>query len=78
MKSIKVLGTGCASCKSTVEMIDHLAKEKGIAVELEKVEQLADIMACGVMRTPAVIVDGKVVHTGGIPAKSSVEKWLTE
>jgi len=67
MKNIKVLGTGCASCKTTVEMINHLAEEKSVTIELEKVEDLQKIMAYGVMSTPAVVLDGKVVHTGGIP-----------
>jgi len=76
MKNIKVLGTGCASCKTTVEMINHLAEEKSVTIELEKVEDLQKIMAYGVMSTPAVVLDGKVVHTGGIPTHEKVEQWL--
>ncbi len=76
MKNIKVLGTGCASCKTTVEMIHRLAEEKGVTIELEKVEDLQQIMAYGVMSTPAVVLDGKVVHAGGIPTYEKVEQWL--
>ena len=73
---IKVLGTGCANCKTTFKLIEDMAKEKGMAVELEKVEDLPSIMGYGVMSTPGVVVDGKVVHAGGIPAKASIECWL--
>jgi small redox-active disulfide protein 2 len=73
---IKVLGTGCANCKTTFKLIEDAAKEKGVAVEMEKVEDLPSIMGYGVMSTPGVVVDGKVVHAGGIPSKAAVEGWL--
>lgn len=76
MKNVKVLGTGCANCKATVKLIEDAARAKGIAVNLEKVENIADIMAYGVMSTPGVVIDGKVVHTGGVPNRSAVEGWL--
>ena len=76
MKQIKVLGTGCANCKATVKLIEDAARAKSIAVNLEKVENIADIMAYGVMSTPGVVIDGKVVHAGGVPNKSAVEGWL--
>ena len=73
---IKVLGTGCANCKNTIALIDQMAKAKGVAVTLEKVEELRDIMGYGVMSTPGVVIDGKVVHAGGIPSRDKIEKWL--
>ena len=73
---IKVLGTDCANCKTTFKLIEDMAKEKGVAVEMEKVEDLPSIMGYGVMSTPGVVVDGKVVHAGGIPSKASIECWL--
>jgi len=76
MKKIKVLGTGCASCKITIEMIRDMADKKGLGIELEKVEELAEIVAAGVMSTPAVMVNGEVVHAGGIPKKDKVKQWL--
>jgi small redox-active disulfide protein 2 len=74
---VKVLGTGCAKCKSTLALIDEVAKSKGVAIELVKVEAMRDIVGYGVMSTPAVVVDGKVVHTGGVPARDKVEQWLS-
>ena len=76
MKNVKVLGTGCANCKNTIKLIDEVVKAKGIEVELEKVEQIQDIMTYGVMSTPGVVIDGKVVHAGGVPARSKVESWF--
>jgi small redox-active disulfide protein 2 len=77
MKSIKVLGTGCANCKTTLKLIEDAAKAKGVEIQLEKVESIQDIMDYGVMSTPGVVIDGKVVHAGGVPDKKKVESWLT-
>jgi small redox-active disulfide protein 2 len=76
MKTIKVLGTGCANCKTTLKLIGEVAAAKGIAVQLEKVEDIKDIMAYGLMSTPGVVVDGKVVHAGGIPGRDKIDGWL--
>jgi len=76
MKNIKVLGTGCANCKTTYKLIEEAAAAKGVAVQIEKVEDLQAIMGYGVMSTPGVVIDGKVVHAGGIPAKDKIAGWL--
>ena len=76
MKIIKVLGTGCASCKTTFELIRQIAEEKGVSIELEKVEDIQEIMKYGVMSTPGVVLDGQVVHAGGLPSQADVEQWL--
>ncbi len=76
MKNIKVLGTGCANCKTTLKLIEEAAKAKGVEVELEKVESLPEIMSFGVMSTPGVVVDGKVVHAGGVPSRDKISGWL--
>jgi small redox-active disulfide protein 2 len=73
---VKVLGTGCANCRSTVAAIERVASAKGVALRVEKVEALKDIMAYGVMSTPGVVIDGKVVHAGGVPARAKVESWF--
>jgi small redox-active disulfide protein 2 len=74
---IKVLGMGCANCRQTVALIERVAQAKGVPVTLEKVEELADIMCYGVMSTPAVVVEGRVVHAGGVPGADKVEQWLS-
>lgn len=73
---IKVLGTGCANCRNTVRVIEEVAAEKGVTIALSKVEDIPSIMGYGVMSTPAVVVDGKVVHAGGVPARDKVAGWL--
>lgn len=76
MKDIKVLGTGCANCKATVKLVEEVAAAKGADITLEKVEDIQKIMSYNIMSTPAVVIDGQVVHAGGIPAKSKVEGWF--
>lgn len=76
MKDIKVLGTGCANCKTTVKLIEEVAAEKGVSIALSKVEDLSQIMKYGVMSTPGVVIDGKVVHAGGIPDRAKIAGWL--
>ncbi len=76
MKHIKVLGTGCANCESTRQRIEEAARRLGVEVEVEKVEDLAEIMSHGVMSTPGVIVDGTLVHAGGVPDTVAIEGWL--
>jgi small redox-active disulfide protein 2 len=77
MKNIKVLGTGCANCKTTLKLIEEAAKAKGVEIQLEKIEDIAQILGYGVMSTPGVVIDGKVVHAGGVPSKDKIEGWLT-
>lgn len=74
---IKVLGTGCSNCKNTIALIEQVAQAQGVAVTLEKVQELRDIMGYGVMSTPGVVINGKVVHAGGVPSRDKVEQWLT-
>lgn len=73
---IKVLGTGCTNCKNTIALIDQMAQAKGLAITLTKVEELRDIMGYGVMSTPGVVIDGKVVHAGGVPSREKIAQWL--
>ena len=76
MKNIKVLGTGCANCENTVKLIEQVAQARGAEIQLEKIDDLQQIMIYGVMSTPGVVIDGKVVHAGGVPARAKVESWL--
>ena len=73
---IKVLGSGCANCKNTLALVAEVAKSKGVNITLSKVEDMRDIMAYGVMSTPGVVIDGKVVHAGGVPSRDKIAQWL--
>ena len=76
MKDVKVLGSGCTNCKATTKLIAKLAAANGIEIELEKVEDVAQIAAYGIMSTPSVMIDGKIVHSGDIPSADAVTTWL--
>ena len=78
MKQIKVLGSGCRNCEITANVIALAAEEAGVSIELEKVTDIAEIMSYGVMSTPGVVIDGKLVHAGGLPAPDQVRAWVNE
>jgi small redox-active disulfide protein 2 len=78
MKNIKVLGSGCKSCETTANIIAIAAQQAGVEIELEKVTDMAEIMSYGVMSTPGVVIDGKLVHAGGLPAPDLVRQWVSE
>lgn len=76
MKTIKVLGSGCKNCETTANLIKLAAEQAGVEIELEKVTDIAEIMAYGVMSTPGVVVDGELVHAGGLPGPDQVRQWV--
>lgn len=76
MKNVKVLGSGCANCRNTVALVEAVAKARGVEIELEKVEDMSAIISYGVMSTPGVVIDGVVVHAGGVPSREKVEGWF--
>jgi small redox-active disulfide protein 2 len=76
MKNIKVLGSGCRNCQTTYQLIQDAAKARGVDIKLEKIEDIAAILGYGVMSTPGVVIDGKVVHVGGVPDRKKIEGWL--
>jgi small redox-active disulfide protein 2 len=78
MKKIQVLGTGCAKCNRLAEAAETAAKELNIQYELEKVTELDDIMAFGVMITPGLVIDGQVKVTGKVPKVDAIKKMLEE
>lgn len=73
---IKVLGSGCSKCHSTIGIIERTAQASGVDIEIVKVESPDEIRRSGVRATPAVMIDGKVVHSGGIPSHEEVQTWL--
>jgi small redox-active disulfide protein 2 len=73
---IEVLGPGCANCRTTIALIEQVAQAKRVAVNLGKIEEMREIAGYGVMRTPGVVIDGKVVHGGGVPSREKIEQWF--
>ncbi len=73
---IKVLGSGCSKCRSTIGIIERAARDACVEVKIVKVENPDEIRAFGVRATPAVVIEGQVVHSGGIPSHESVQAWF--
>ena len=76
MSSVIVLGKGCANCRATARLITEVAEARGKTIELEKVEDFQEIARYGILSTPGVVIDGKVMHAGGIPPRDKVESWF--
>jgi small redox-active disulfide protein 2 len=74
--TIKVLGTGCSNCKSLEKATQIAVNEMGIQVQLEKVEDIQKIMAYGVMRTPALVIDEKIALYGRVPSVSELKEII--
>ena len=73
---ITVYGPGCAKCKQTEEIVRRAIAEAGAEAEVEKVGEIREMVKAGVMRTPAVAVDGVVKLAGRVPAAEEVRAWL--
>jgi small redox-active disulfide protein 2 len=78
MKNIKVLGSGCRNCETTAKLIADAAAASGTDIELEKITDMAAILGYGVMSTPGVVIDGQVVHAGGVPDRKKIDAWLAK
>jgi len=73
---IKVLGTGCTNCKKLEENAREAVKELGIDASIEKVENFQDIVAYGVMKTPALVIDEEVKVMGRVSSVEDIKKIL--
>lgn len=75
---IKVLGTGCPKCKTLEKITCETVEKLKIDAQVTKVEDIVDIMNYGVMQTPALVVNGKVVLSGRLPCEKELTKILTQ
>ncbi len=76
MRKIQILGTGCAKCEKLAATTKEVADNLAIQYEIEKVTDLNQIMSYGVMTTPGLVIDGKVMAAGKIPGPAELEKML--
>ena len=74
---IKVLGKGCANCMKLEGLVHEVLTEKGLAASVDHVRDERDIVSYGVMKTPGLVVNGKVVSYGRIPSKDEIAAWLS-
>ena len=78
MKKIQILGTGCAQCKKLADNAEAAARELALEFELEKVTDINDILAFGVMMTPALAIDGKVRFVGKVASADNIKLMLSK
>lgn len=78
MKDVKVLGPGCKRCETAVDMVKAEAAKLGIDIKVEKVTDYAEIAKYGIASTPGIVVDGRVVHAGGLPKAEAIATWLKD
>ena len=74
---IKILGTGCAKCKTLEKLTREVVEQNGFDATITKVEDIMEIMNFNVMTTPALVVNGKVVVKGRIPSNDELKQILT-
>ena len=75
---IKVLGTGCPKCKALEKAVVNSLSELHIQADVSKVEDIVEIMQFGVMQTPALVINGKVVLSGRLPRDQELKSLLTQ
>ncbi len=78
MNVIKILGGGCANCEKLEEMAKEICKENGIEAEFVKVKEYQDILSYGVMVTPGLVLNEKVLHSGKLPTKDRLQRLIME
>ena len=76
MLNIKVLGSGCTNCINLEKLCREVVTENSIEAEIEKVTDYKDIMSYGILSTPGLVLNGKVIHSGKLPTKSTLTHWL--
>lgn len=76
MKTVKILGSGCANCKKLETVAREAAAATGVEAEFIKVTDLNDIMAYDVLSTPGLVIDDKLVSSGRIPTKAEIQGWM--
>lgn len=75
---IKVLGSGCKKCTELDKLVREVLAEMNVQANVEKVEDIAQIVQYGVMLTPGLVINGKVKITGRLPGKVDIKKMISE
>jgi len=76
--NIKILGTGCSKCVTLENKVRDLVKQNSIEAEVQKVSELQDIMKYGIMMTPGLVINEKVVSFGSVPKDNQILQWISE
>ena len=78
MLNVKVLGTGCKKCQTLEASVKEIITANKIEATVEKVDDLSAIVSYGVMTTPALVINEKVVSAGTLPQEDQILSWLKE
>jgi len=78
MLSILVLGPGCYNCRRLEALCREVVAELGVEAAVEKITDMNQILALGVMVTPGLVINGRVVSSGRVPSKNTLEQWIIE
>ena len=78
MLKVEVLGPGCANCARLERATKEAVEMAGVEAEIVKITDYRDIMARGVMSTPGLVIDGKVVSVGRVPSAGDIATWLSQ
>jgi small redox-active disulfide protein 2 len=78
MHLIEVLGSGCPKCQHVEHVVREVAKAMGLEAEIQHVTDVADIVGRGILATPGLAIDGRVVLAGRVPTREQVADWLAE
>ena len=73
---IKVCGPGCANCTKAENIVKEAVADAGIEAEVVKITDFVEMAQLGVLSTPAIVIDGKIMCVGKVPAKSEVLAWI--
>jgi len=74
--NIKILGTGCQKCKMLEKLTTEVISENNFSAVIKKVENIDDIMNYGILATPALVLDEKVLVSGRVPSKDEIKKLI--
>jgi small redox-active disulfide protein 2 len=76
MLNIKILGSGCTNCKNLEKLCREVVTENNLEADIEKVTDIKEIVSYGILSTPGLVVNGKVLSSGKLPTKSTLQHWL--
>ncbi len=75
---IKILGSGCRRCKTLAKDVEDVVNGIDLDIRIEKVERMEEILKYNILRTPGLVIDGKLISSGRVPSKSEIKKWIQE
>jgi small redox-active disulfide protein 2 len=76
MLNIKILGSGCTNCKNLEKLCREVVTENNLDANIEKVTDIKEIVSYGILSTPGLVVNGKVLSSGKLPTKNTLQHWL--